>query len=388
MKKYFLSMLVAGILPLLADACNCPTICDIADQNAYGHWQGKVDSASPESGFFTDLNFLYLKSEVDGLTYGQVLDVTLFGAPTPSRIEVQDRPRLPNFQWDPGLSVGVGYIIPQREQWQISGYWTYLYSSAKNRDTFSNLTGNYLAVAWLPLVLGSIADRADMDWSMNFNLADIMISRNAFFGKWLSMEPRMGVRIAWINQDYQVKYNGAYLYTDLTNGAQNTLTRATQFVASNDYWGAGARVGSDFHWYITKNLSMVGSFFASLLYGNFEVDEVYDGALLLNVGAGPALVPEVISLKKNFTALRPALETKLGLSWQSFFKDDAYRLLVGLFYEFDFWFEQNELVDQFINRDSGLLSATAASSNSNVTNLNPNGNLTLQGLRVQARFDF
>lgn len=388
MKKYFLSMFVAGILPLLADACNCPTICDIADQNAYGHWQGKVGSASPASGFFTDLNFLYLKSEVDGLTYGQTLDIDVNVNPVAPIVNIKDRPRLPNFQWDPGLSVGVGYIIPQREQWQVSGYWTYLQSSAKNRDTFNNPANQYLAVGWLPFLLGSIADRADMDWSMNFNLADIMISRNAFFGKWLSIEPRMGVRLAWINQDYQVKYNGGYIYTDLTNGAQTTLTRATKFVGSNDFWGAGARVGSDFHWYITKNLSMVGSFFASLLYGNFEVDELYDGAILTNLGAGPTLLPELLDLKKDFTALRPALETKLGLSWQNFFKGDAYRLLVGVFYEFDCWFDQNELVDQFITRDSGLLSATEVSSNSNVTNLVPHGNLTLQGLRVQARFDF
>lgn len=61
---------------------------------------------------------------------------------------------------------------------------------------------------------------------------------------------------------------------------------------------------------------------------------------------------------------------------------------MGVFYQFDYWFDQNEIVNQFINRDSVLLSATEVSGNSNVVNLVPRGALTLQGLRVQARFDF
>lgn len=51
------------------------TLDQIANQNVFGEWQGKVTSASVKSGFFCDLSFLYLKPEVEGLTFGKTLDI-------------------------------------------------------------------------------------------------------------------------------------------------------------------------------------------------------------------------------------------------------------------------------------------------------------------------
>ncbi|GAB5411099.1 MAG: hypothetical protein ChlgKO_02130 [Chlamydiales bacterium] len=335
---------------------------------------------------FFDVSYLFLRAEIDGLVFGQTIDVSNLTSPS-DVLHVKDRPKNLDFQWSSGLTAGVGYIFPEREQFQLSAYWTYLHSKAdKKTRQNGNIDEHFIAPNWLPLLLGSTADRAKASWTLNFNVVDLALSRNVLFGEWFSMEPKAGLRGAWINQDYNVNYHGGFKYSEA--GTTNTIFKDTSFKATNDYRGIGARIGSDLQFYLTKNITVLGSFFGSLLYGDFELRETYSGGLLVDFGAGPQILNEDVDLRKDITAVRPAIESKIGLRWNRYFNENKQRILIGMYYQLNYWFDQNELVNQLANRDSTPISGTAITANNNITNINPHGNLQIQGLEVELRLDF
>ncbi len=359
----------------------------VSEQNVYGQWQGASQSASVNSGFVFEADFLYWKALVDGLVFSQKIDVTVPAA-FPGTINVVDDVNDLDFKWDPGFKLGAGYIFEGRQQWAAKLFWTYYHSKASGSEKSDPafITGTGLKPMWLPFLMGSIADRARANWSLNYNVFDAMTGRDMFLGRYVSMNPQIGIRGAWINQDYRVKYHGAFTYNDA--GVENFLTTDTKFSGSNDFSGAGLRFGSDLTFFLTKNLLIQGNGFFSLLYGEFEVKELYDGAFIIDLGAGPTLVPEVIRLTKNFNAVKPCLETELGGVWQIFAKNDQYRFSIGAFYQFVYWFAQNNLVNQILMINDSPINATAINTNRDVTNLNPKGDLQMQGIKIQLNFDF
>lgn len=345
-----------------------------------------IGNATVASGLCFDASYLFLKAEIDGLAYGQTLDLSPFTSPT-DVLHIKGRSKSPDFEWSSGFTAGVGYIFPQREQYQLSAFWTYLHSSAnKSTHQNGNIDQHYITPTWLPLLMGSVADSASASWNLNFNVVDLAFCRNLLFGSWFSVEPKAGLRAAWIDQDYKVKYHGGYNFLD--GGVRNTIFQDTSFTSSNDFKGIGARVGAELEFFIAKDFSILGGFFASLLYGEFEVREVFQGGLLQDFGAGAQILKEELNFRKDFTAIRPSFETKIGLRWSSFFNNEQNRMLVGVYYRLDYWLDQNELVNELVARDSTPINPTAINENSNLTGFNPHGNLQLQGLEVELRIEF
>lgn len=389
MKMFFIGSIAAALSlsggSLYAENTK-PTIEDLAEQNVFGKWQPRSQSASPNSGFFANLNFLYLRPDVGNLSHIQTIHTSQFVS-LDQGLTVAVDPVSLNFHSDPGLSIGIGYIIPQRQQWEVSGNWTYFHSKADASTSTPGNDSDFLQISWLPLLLGTVAQRSTADWHLNFNLMDIALSRSAYFGSYLSVKPQIGIRAAWINQDYRAKYHRArYQFVD--SGTPVSIYRNTKFVASNDYWGVGIHTGGDIQWYLNKYLSIIGNLFASLLYGKFDIDQLFDGAIPLDFGAGPVLLPEVVKQSKKYNALRPALESSIGLAWQQFFREETQRLTIAIYYQLGIWFNQNELFNEFFYRDAAQLSATTFANNNNVSSFSQRGHLQLQGLRAQLRYDF
>ncbi|MCB1084932.1 MAG: hypothetical protein KDK60_02395 [Chlamydiia bacterium] len=391
MKKshYFLilSLAFTSLFSNQMNGCKA-TIEDISTKNVFCDWQGKVPSASVDSGFFADLSFLYLKPEIEGLSLGQNLDSDTSQLPlqVSSEIKVEEL----NFKWKPGVKAGFGYTIPQREQWEVSAYWTYMHSSADRSlsKPEANFGGDNIVPSSLPYILGPGATRASGDWRLNFNLIDLAIARNAFFGRFLSLKPMVGIRFAWIYQNYLAKYRGGFTSTDTTSGISSTIFQDTRFKGKNNFWAGGVRLGSDFDWYLSKNISIVGNIFFSLLYGKFDIKENYSGAVLVDLGSGVQTLNQLVEVTFPHNTLRSAIESEIGLRWHRFFNGNNSRLLIGLFYQFNVWFDQNELLNHFVTPNSGPIDATNINSSNLIANINPKGDLMMQGLRVQCRYDF
>ena len=365
-----------------------PSLEDISEQNVYGQWQGRSQSASSKSGYFVDLNFLYLRPDIGNLSAGMEVQATQVVS-LDEGLTVSVDPLDLNFNFDPGLSAGIGYIFQHRQQWELSGYWTYFHSTASTSLKTPLSDSHFIQVSWLPFLLGPTAKQVRADWIVNYNLMDVALSRHAFFGSHLSLKPRLGIRAAWINQDYQTKYNRAR-FQFIDNGANVSIYRNTKFVSSNDFWGVGVRAGSDIQWHLNKYMSVVGNLFASLLYGQFDVKQLFDGAIPIDGGAGPVLLPEIVTQERNFNALRPTLESSTELLWQRFYRNESYRLTIGINYQLAFWFEQNVMFDEYAIQSRVPLNnaQTVLTDNVNVSLLQQRGNLQLQGLRAHLRFDF
>jgi hypothetical protein len=330
---------------------------------------------SIEQGFIVQASYLFYQAMEDGLNYLQKLHISGGGD---SKIFAEVEPDEPDFSWNSGVQVGIGYIFPQREQWELLLNWTYYQTHSENSvpSIASTNTADTLKPIWLPFLTGSVASQSSVHWLMHFNTIDLSLGRNFPIGQWLSMHPRAGLRGAWINQGYSSNYQAA----DLVNGGTIFPIGMTSFMGHWQYQAGGLRFGSDAEWLISEQFALIANLYGSVLYGRFTVEEMFDGAFAVS-GAPPFLISEAVSFHKNYFRLRPSLETELGIRWQYFFSNHQRRAMIGAYYGLAYWFNQNALVNEFLSLD-------LTSGNSLISPLPATGDLQLHGLRVEGRFDF
>ncbi len=389
MKLSSATCLVALVLSQQVYASNnevVPEVMDISEKNAFGKWQGKLSTASIATGPVIAVDFLYYQAQIDQLEYALNNKIQVNTSPTLA-IKANIQCEGVDFEWKPGVRVALGYVFPEHDRWDLFLTWNYLHSkahgSSKSDPTFN--TG-MLRPVWLPFLLGSLADKASADWTLNFNTLDLSLGRNFFLGKWMTIHPFGGLRAAWIDQDYRVKYHAAYQYS--TSGTITTLTRNTGVKASNDFSSIGLRAGVDLDWLFARNWSLFSSASASLLYGKFNIEEKFNGALLLDLGGGPELFSEIISLNDRIHRIRPNLEGSMGLKWATFFNRDKFRVALSAAYNFIYWFNQNQLINEIVTINDSAINGASTQTETVVSPQNKAGDLTMQGLNVELRFDF
>ncbi len=355
-------------------------IDEISERNVMNDWQGKNARASVYKGPFFSLDFLYWQAQEDALEYVQHDKPSL----TNYRIALEDL----HFDWNPGFKLGLGYIFPQRDQWDVSLSWTYLHSKAHASIATNDptLKTDVLRPIWLSVVLGSVADRASAHWALNYNLLDLDLGRDYFIGRWLSLRPHIGLRGASIHQDYNVHYHGGFQYSD--SGGTHTLFKNTSLNADNDFDGIGFRLGADTDWHISSQWSILANISGSLVYGKFKVREAYDGGKLQATGVTVFILDTPLTERQTFWRLRPCMESELGLQWHKFFHAEKYRVAASATYNFVYWPNQNELINIVTAKDNTTIDANNTNSNSDLATFHQQGNLQLQGVKVGVRFDF
>lgn len=341
----------------------------VSEQNAYGGWQGKSGSASVDRGVIFQASYLYWQPKMDALDY--VLDLQITAG---DMIFAKGEQFEPNFHWDSGAQVELGYIFPERGQWDATASWTYFHSKANASATTTDptLNLNTLRPSWLQLILGSNAFDASCNWNLVFNTLDLSLGRDFFLGKWLSFHPKVGFRGASIAQAYRADYNGAFQAL----GAYIPLPEASFFHTKWHYSAAGIRFGTDAEWHLNSQFSFIVDGFASIVYGRYKLKQAYQGAVLVPIGAPPFLmIPENIELKKRFYRIRTAFDGEVGARWHYFFNKNRRKVGIGAFYCLSYWFNQNPILDLYGFFDS--VADTFLSSTPLV------GDLQMQGIRVE-----
>ncbi len=355
----------------------------ISEQNYLNTWQGKSGNATVHGGPFIDIAFLYSIAKIDGLEFVLKTDLN---APDgfPGILKIDGKYEDLDFKWKPGAQVKLGYILPCHDQWDASLTWTYLHSkarnsvSAQNFNPFSFSNTGVLRPSWVPILLGSVADHAAAHWRLNFNTLDLSLGRNFFIGRFLSFHPYLGLRAVWIDQNYKVKYHGAFSISDGTGGA-GLLFQNSKLIAHSDFWAAGLLLGTDLKWALHRNFSIIGKAAGSLVGGDFDLNQKIHGGIVVSGAETPIIVPETVVLKQDINSLRPNLEGQLGLEWQMFLKQNKYRIALSVNYFASYWFRQNE----FLNLD--------ASNIGNDTNIMPDrreGDLQFQGGMLNLALEF
>lgn len=331
--------------------------------------------------------FLYLQPIVDGLEYGFIQNNSI--NPTPLKSTVKAKTKDLDFDWSPGFRIGAGYLSPTN--WDLSVEWTHLISNADDSYHSSGFPQSFLNTQWLSDTVGGMADQACARWHLNFNTVDLLIGKDFTIGKRFSLRPFMGVRTAWIHQNYRINYHSQFQFSPV-NVPNNPFSGGflpfdSKIRMKQEFTAGGLRLGSDFNWNFVSDWSLWGSFSASLLYGHYDYKLYVLGANLTQFpDSSIRLVPLEGTLTDKYNRVRASFQEDIGVQWARWF--GKYQLLVRVGYELSQWIDQNDFINVLSTTDTqpvGNLVIENISSNSLVRQ---GKNLMFQGITARVEFTF
>ena len=273
----------------------------------------------------------------------------------------------PDDKWVSGFKVGMGTDFCH-DGWDLYAEYTWFKSTSSNNKP-QGFSPNFM---FGDPTLGDIYwnidahepefngyTSASAKWRLNMNIVDLELGRNFYVSPRLMLRPFYGLKGAWNKQ----KMNVAFV------GIQSTQTGTfIPIVASMDNalktWGIGLRAGVDTSWHFCRNFSILGDLAFTALWEQFK-SRRYD-----NTASGGAVLDSFVDNKENQYLVKPIIEWMAGLKWETGLSCDAYHLSITAAWEEQVWFGQN----QFMRTRN--------------TSVGTGGDLTLQGLTVDVRFDF
>jgi hypothetical protein len=306
------------------------------------------NSLQKSNGLWFEGDLLYWKSSMGSLDYG---------VESNSKSSVHHgHVKQPHFDWNWGGRLGLGYKLPH-DKWDLFVNYTYVHGQAHGDAGDSNrvVFPSFATRAKRGGPSSFYAHSAKAHWHMNLNMADIELGRCCFAGTWLRIRPFIGVRGLVIDQDYNVEYRGGTV-------APRDVDKVRM---DTDYWGAGIRMGVDTLWGLGRGFSVYGNGSASLLSADFDV---HAHEKLKKNGICK------INLKRDVDTAVVTADLALGLQWDYLFSRDRYHVGIKLGWEFDIFFDQNQLFN-FVGNQSGAIHTR-------------NDDLTFQGVTLGFRFDF
>jgi hypothetical protein len=142
------------------------------------------------------------------------------------------RGRDPNFTWNPGFRVGIGYEF-DCSNWDIGASWTHFYSHAHDEN-----------------------NETELRWNVNFDVIDIIAGYEIDLSSCFSMRTFVGLRGAKIDQ--VVHINEFDLITIDNDNKEKLL-------------GIGPLIGLEAEWNIGCGFSVYTNVSTSWLYGHYDV---------------------------------------------------------------------------------------------------------------------
>ncbi len=275
----------------------------------------------------------------------------------------------PDFGWDPGFKVGLGYNLPH-DDWDVYAQYTWLHMQG-DKDSTSNPVGttNQLSAIWgisndnaYPLV-----DRATGRWDLHFNVIDLEIGRNYFVSQYLTIRPFAGFKGTWQHQDYKVRYTRNTVENDEDVRFVNRMRQ------DQDMWAIGIRSGFNFAWHFVRDFSLFGDMALSAMMTKYDIDR-RDREEQYTLDDSGNIVDRVygittLNTNNDFYSLKGVLEMDIGLRYDVWFGcNDAYHLRLQAAWEEQLWWGQNNMIGRFEEC--------------------AHGDLMLHGLTIKARFDF
>jgi hypothetical protein len=334
-----ISLLLASEKALSAETQQSPSTWPLFNPNAM-----------PDSrGLWVDGELLFWQSNVGSLDYG----VDSKSTTSVNHGHVHH----PHFDWNAGFRLGLGAKLPH-DKWDLFVNYTYMHGRA--HGSFHE-SGRVIFPTWASgfnAADGTVvyADSAKAHWHLNLNMTDLELGRNCIVSQWLSIRPFAGIRGLIIDQTYHVQYlGGTVAPTDTDNVHLDT-----------NFWGVGLRMGFNSLWGLGKGLGLYGNGSASLLSGHFDIDEKEK---LKKAGT------RLFSVDRDVNNVVVAADFALGIQWDYLFSKDRYHFGVKFGWEFNMFFDQNQLFN-FLS-----------SSNPGSVNFQ-NDDLSFQGVTLGLRFDF
>ncbi len=161
--------------------------------------------------------------------------------------------------FQPGFKVGVDYLLPCFDYWDISAEYTHLHT--KNSKGAMEPSEGFLYARWIQpnLISNNSATRICDSWQLNFNVLNIDIGRRCYIGERFITRPYIGVATAWISQKFKA---------DIELISPLLLLKVTD---SSSCWAIGPRIGIDGNWYFTNCFSLVGNIATDIFFTHYQL---------------------------------------------------------------------------------------------------------------------
>ncbi len=265
-----------------------------------------------------------------------------------------------SFDWDFGFRVGAGCNL-EYDGWDTQLYWTWFRTTAhQTKDLSPKFIGGLVTEQIHPeFFAADLSDDfsagASIRWTIRFNMFDWELGRCYWVSKALSLRPFVGIKGGWIDQTIHVKYNHLII-------ASAPTTLSSKETVKNNFWGVGPALGVNTKWKVrnfrTHYPSLFGDFSAATMWGTWNCHDVY------NKSSGEKVT---VSAKK-LTLGALMFRGFAGVGWDVNFNKDRSHFAARIGYEMQLW------VNQLRVATSQLVPL--------------HGDLTLQGVTLNCRFDF
>lgn len=345
--------------PCLPDDCCkrnvCPPVCVITP---------KVDFIKcPEMDWFITGDYIYWTAREENLEFA---DLQLSQTSNATSSGGGNKTFHVGNKYESGFKAGLGTDFCH-DGWDLYAEYTWFETNNKKHTGtgfFSSTTGVTTPFLnddyWFvedgainsnnPPLVGS-ADSASAKWRLNFNVVDLELGRNFYVSPRLILRPFYGLKGAWNKQHMNLVFAGVANVPVLT--MHNRLKN----------WGIGIRGGMDTSWHFTRDFSIVGNMAFTGLWQEIKAKR-FDTTLTGTV------LSSTVDMKETQYNVKPVIEWMLGLKWETGLSCDEYHLAITAAWEEQVWFGQNKFL---------RLPGTSSGSG---------GDLSLQGLTVDVRFDF
>lgn len=220
--------------------------------------------------------------------------------------------------YKPGFEVGFVLNTPY-DHWNIGGEYLW-FQSRENLSKEADPTLFYIS----PLNIVSTSElisSLDSSWDLNINIGDLYLTRPYYSGLNLTIEPLMGLKAAFIKQDFD-------LSTTLFDFTWESQTVSTKTIS----WGIGPRLGLQANYLLGWGFSLFGDLSTSLLYTTYN-----------NLRLDYANSAGISSFTNNNGAklIQPVIDTGIGLSFGSYVGRKSFFINLTAAYNFSAFFSQN-----------------------------------------------
>jgi hypothetical protein len=250
----------------------------------------------------------------------------------------------------------------------LAATWTrYVTEGTSHVD--STLPPAIFSVWTLPAAGFTNQRHARMSSHLHFNMADLRMGGTFSPRKFLDVTPFIDVCAMWVQQNFSIDVSGG------NAPPFGATVLGDKIKLSNHYWGVGPKVGLDTLWILGGGVSFYSNFDLSLLYGQFHIKQNETTQV---VGVVPPTVLLNVPHNRYYLA-RLNLDLMIGLRWTYLFQDDAYKITLEAGWEQMILLGQNQLMRFF---------PSTTTTGNPAPNSSGKGDLTLQGLTMQATFGF
>ena len=299
--------------------------------------------------------FLYWRVQEGALDYALSMKENGWG---PSQCYAQGNFKNATFNGDPGFRAALKFFRAPR-YWEFWTQYTRLTARGTNTAGKPSPDGEYLTGTWPQMFVNPMAS-AKSYIHLNYNVADLFITRVFYPNPHLRLRCIGGAVVAWIDQFWKV------LYSDWAS-FQTKIANRWSFI------GGGLKIGTTFDWYWFSDIYMTGGANFGTLIGSYQ----NSSRQTTNYQPNAAFNPSLPVRDAHLSDVRPTFQAQfyLGPSYQKNFPNQRLEIFAG--YEVVAWLNLQEIYH----------STNGGPSDAKETWINTSA-LALQGLTARVSLDF